>query len=84
MFLLPKKPPGTWGDAGCARTSHVSSISSRMQTLGVRLAVVADVVVFILEGLVGGVRREACGSKRRRRKKGEGEGEGGESELTFE
>lgn len=63
----------------------VSSASSRMQTLGMRFVVVADfhIVIFISEGLAGGVRKEACGSKRRRKKEG-GKEEGGESELTLE
>lgn len=69
---------------GCADPAFTgTTTSSRMQTLRMHFVVVEDVVILIFEGLVGGVRSEACGSKRRSRKK-KGKRRGGENELILE
>lgn len=85
MFLSPEKPltcrQGTWAMPVQATSGAPPPGCTR---LGARSVVVADVVASILEGLVGGVGREACGSKRRRRKKEGGGEEGGEREPMLE
>lgn len=51
-------------------------LSQPHRLLGVQCMRVVDAVVLISEGLMGGVRSEACGSKRRRKKGGGRRGEG--------
>lgn len=81
-----KTPCSIAEDVGCALTARVdTTTSSRTQTLTAHLVVVDDVVILVFEGLLGGVRSEACGGKRRnRKKKRKREERGGESELIFE
>ena len=74
-----KTPGSAAEDVGCVRTAHIgTTTSSRMQVLRVHFVVIDD-VIFIFEGLVGGVRSEAEERQKERRKE-----KGGESELIFE
>lgn len=65
-----KTPCGIAEYVGCTHPAHIgTTTSSRMQTLRMHFVVVDNVVILIFEGLVGGVRSEACGGKRSRKKK---------------